>query len=100
MLSIDPAWEHRQDGGKSFYPSQDSSAWNKSKKKANKSGKNKGKAVEDVVMDDEEAALNAESGEVRDLGGFTEEQIREMSGSPFRVVRVRDDGEVSRRHRR
>jgi hypothetical protein len=101
LLSTDPAWEYRQDGGKSFFPNLDSSAWTKHKKKGGKGGKGgKGKAkeaaAEDVVMDEEEAALNADAAEeVRDLAGFTKTQIEEMSGSPFRVVRVRDDGNVS-----
>ena len=104
MLSIDPAWEHRQDGGKSFFPNLDSSAWSKAKKKT-KGDKKKAKGqagaapvAEDVVMDEEEAALNEDVVQPpRDLGGFTEEQIKEMSGSPFRVVRVGEDGDVSLR---
>ena len=50
-------------------------------------------------MDEEEAAFNAPSTATagEDLAGFTQAQIEEMSQSPFRVVRVQDDGSVSGR---
>jgi len=107
LLSTDPAWEHRQDGGKSFFPNNDGNAWTKSKKRsrrANKNGAEEGKtteadvtpAPEDVVMDEEEATVNAPTTAAgEDLAGFTQAQIEEMSRSPFRVVRVQDDGSVS-----
>lgn len=110
LLSTDPAWEHRQDGGKSFFPNNDGNAWTKSKKRsrrANKNGADTGKtteaevtpAPEDVVMDEEEAAFNAPSTTTagEDFAGFTQAQIEEMSRSPFRVVRVQDNGSVSSR---
>lgn len=90
LVSLDPAWKYRQDGGQSFFPSQGTNAWTKSKRREKRQKKEANKSTQDAVaMDTTQDAAKEEA------EGPSAVEMEQIKASPLRVLRIHRNGAVS-----
>lgn len=95
LVSLDPAWRQRIDGGLAFFPPKAAFVPRPNRKKA-------GKTPAAGEPEAEGAKVEAESTKTEEEGGLTEEDVQEIIRDVFMVLEIGPDGkfrDVTSAHR-